>query len=235
MPELKLEQVDVRYGAVEALREVSMKAAPGQITVVLGANGAGKSSLVNAVCGLVPISAGAITLDGRRIDGLPPERRTRLGIALSPEGRRVFPDMSVAENLMVGGWTSSRKRRELEGGVFDFFPHLRNRRHQAAGTLSGGEQQMLAIGRAMMADPQLLVLDEPSLGLAPVVIGEIARTIVRLSQETGLTVLLSEQNAVMGLDIAQQGCVLQLGRVVAQGESGVLAADEVVKLAYLGA
>ncbi|WP_420113933.1 ABC transporter ATP-binding protein [Pseudactinotalea sp.] len=234
MVELNVENLTVSYGAVAGLTEVSMTARSGEITVVLGANGAGKSSLVNAVCGIAPVVAGSITLGGERLDVLPTESRTRRGVALSPEGRRVFPDMTVQENLLVGSWTSPRRRREREAMVFTYFPRLSERAHQAAGTLSGGEQQMLAIGRAMMSGPSMLVLDEPSLGLAPVIVEEIAEIIVRLASDEGVTVLLSEQNAALGLHIAQHGYVLQLGRVVASGTSDELEDDAVIQHAYLG-
>jgi branched-chain amino acid transport system ATP-binding protein len=234
MVDLRVDAVSVRYGAVEGLREVSLVARSGEITVVLGANGAGKSSLVNAVCGLVSIAGGSISLGDERIDAMPAEVRRRRGVALSPEGRRVFPDMTVAENLMVGGWTRPRLRRQQEEQVYHYFSQLRNRSQQQAGTLSGGEQQMLAIGRAMMSDPRLLVLDEPSLGLAPVIVEEIARIIGTLAAEEGVTVLLSEQNAVLGLHIAQRGCLLQLGSVVASGTSAELSADASIRHAYLG-
>jgi branched-chain amino acid transport system ATP-binding protein len=234
MVELCVEDVSVSYGAVTGLSGISMTARSGEITVVLGANGAGKSSLVNAVCGLVPVAAGSITLGGERIDSLPAEARTRRGVALSPEGRRVFPDMTVQENLLVGGWTRPKERRVREALVFTYFPRLSERSSQAAGTLSGGEQQMLAIGRAMMSSPALLVLDEPSLGLAPVIVQEIAAIVVRLAADEGVTVLLSEQNAALGLHIAQHGYVLQLGNVVASGTSVELGADSAIRHAYLG-
>lgn len=235
MPQLRLDGVSVRYGAVTALSDVSMVVEPAQVTVILGANGAGKSSLISVVSGLVPCASGTISLDDVPIHGLPPERRVRMGIALSPEGRRVFEDMTVAENLSIGGFAHRKERKERAERVYEYFPTIADRRAQAAGTLSGGQQQMLAIGRALMAVPRLLLLDEPSLGLAPVVLEEIAHIIRRLVQEEGITVLLSEQNAALGLDIAQNAYILQMGRITRSGPSEELRNEGALREAYLGA
>jgi len=232
---LRLEDVHVSYGAVVALEQVSLRAEPASVTVILGANGAGKSSLIGAVMGLVQHGSGEIWLDDVRLDDLPPAARVSQGIGLSPEGRRVFTDMTVAENLRVGGFNVSKKdRRQQLELVYGYFPVLAERQSQLAGTLSGGEQQMLAIGRALMTRPRLLLLDEPSLGLAPLIVEEIARIIGCLASEESLTVLLSEQNASLGLDIATSGYVLQSGRVRASGDAESLRQDDAVAEAYLG-
>ncbi len=232
---LRLEDVHVSYGAVVALEQVSLRAEPASVTVILGANGAGKSSLIGAVMGLVH-GSGEVWLDDVRLDDMAPAARVSQGIGLSPEGRRVFTDMTVAENLRVGGFNVSKKdRRQQLELVYGYFPVLAERQSQLAGTLSGGEQQMLAIGRALMTRPRLLLLDEPSLGLAPLIVEEIARIIGRLASEESLTVLLSEQNASLGLDIATSGYVLQSGRVRASGDAESLRQDDAVAEAYLGA
>jgi branched-chain amino acid transport system ATP-binding protein len=233
---LRLEDVHVNYGAVVALEQVSLRAEPASVTVILGANGAGKSSLIGTVMGLVRHSSGEIWLDDVRLDDLAPAARVSHGIGLSPEGRRVFTDMTVAENLRVGGFNVGKKdRREQQELVYGYFPVLAERQSQLAGTLSGGEQQMLAIGRALMTKPRLLLLDEPSLGLAPLIVEEIARIIGRLASEESLTVLLSEQNASLGLDIATSGYVLQSGSVRTSGDAESLRTDDAVTEAYLGA
>ena len=233
---LRLENVSVNYGAVVALREVSLRVEPASVTVILGANGAGKSSLISAVMGLVNHAAGEIWLDDVRLDNLPTAVRVSHGIGLSPEGRRVFTDMTVAENLRVGAFNVGKheRRQQLEL-VYGYFPVLADRRVQLAGTLSGGEQQMLAVGRALMTRPRLLMLDEPSLGLAPKVVAEIAGIIRRLASEESLGVLLSEQNASLGLDIADTGYVLQGGSVRISGDAESLRNDDAVQEAYLGA
>ena len=232
---LELKDVVVAYGRVTALKGISLKVAQNELVTLLGSNGAGKSTAIKAICGLVPLKRGEIRLAGERLDGLPTDAIARRGIALSPEGRRVFPHMTVQENLEMGGF-AVRERRRLkaqEERVYSLFPLLRERRRQRAGTLSGGEQQMLALGRALMAEPQFLLLDEPSLGLAPIMVQRIAAAVTQLKQE-GIGILLVEQNANMALRIADRGYLLQNGEVMLAGQARELMADERVKEVYLG-
>jgi branched-chain amino acid transport system ATP-binding protein len=227
---LRVDGLRVAYGPVVALDGVSFDVPAGSITAVLGANGAGKTSLLRAVSGLVR-PHGSIALDGREIAGAAPEDIARLGIAHVPEGRGVITELTVAENLRLGGlWRRQRDASE----VFALFPRLEERVAQLAGTLSGGERQMLAIGRALMARPRLLLLDEPSLGLAPRVAARILALLDELRERTGLTVLLVEQNARSALSVADRGIVLALGRIAAADEPAALAADEKLRHAYLG-
>ncbi len=232
---LEVRDLDVYYGAVHALKGVSLHAEPGEIVTLIGANGAGKTTLLRSVSGLVPARAGAVTFEGKDITRTPAHRIVALGVAQSPEGRLVFPGLSVEDNLEMGAYA----RRDRDGiradreQVYTLFPRLRERRRQSAGTLSGGEQQMLAIGRALMARPRLLLLDEPSLGLAPLLVREIFRTIVEINRR-GVTVLLVEQNAHMALGVASRGYVLETGRVVLEDAAARLLANEDVKKAYLG-
>jgi branched-chain amino acid transport system ATP-binding protein len=211
---LEIDKLVIRYGPFLALDGVDLRVEPGEIVGIIGANGAGKSSLVRAVAGLVPPTSGRIVFAGQSLEGKPPQDRTRLGLALVPEGRGLFPRMSVEENLMMGGYPLERHGRMEENiaRCYDLFPILRERRHQYAGTLSGGQQQMLAVGMGLMSDPQILILDEPSLGLAPIVIGEITRFLEGLKR-TGFTVLLVEQNASMAGSVADRIYVLQTGRI----------------------
>ena len=231
---LRVQGLAVRYGATSALRGVSLAVAPGEVVALIGANGAGKSTLLNALLGLVPAASGQVSFGDRPLDRLATRERIAAGLALSPEGRRVFPDLSVEENLDLGDLGSDldarRRRRE---GVYGQFPRLLERRAQAAGTMSGGEQQMLAIGRALMAAPKLLLLDEPTLGLAPLIVREIAQFVRRI-RESGVAVVLAEQNAEMALSVADRGIVLQNGEVVMQGSAAELAASPEVRSAYLG-
>jgi len=233
-PLLQVEGLDVRYGETRALVDVSLELGAREVVALVGANGAGKSSLLNALLGLVPRTGGAIALAGKRIETLPTRERIATGLALSPEGRRVFPDLSVEENLDLGDLgrdpVARRQRRE---NVNRWFPRLRERRQQLAGTLSGGEQQMLAIGRALMAQPRVLMLDEPTLGLAPLIVQEIA-AFIRHVRSTGVSVLLAEQNAEMALAVADRAYVLQNGEVVMNGSARELAAHPDVRAAYLG-
>jgi ABC-type branched-subunit amino acid transport system ATPase component len=238
---LRVEGLTTSYGdAVGALREVSFDVRPGSIVAVLGNNGAGKSTLLRALCGLLPsldgrIDAGSVTFAGRRVDGLDPAAIVRAGIVQVPEGRRVFAKLTVEENLRAGGITlpgRAQRRRELEA-VLDVFPRLRERRAQQAGLLSGGEQQMLAIGRALMSGPQLLLLDEPSLGLAPRVVDQVAEIVQEINAR-GTSLLLVEQNAAMALRIAHRALVLEVGRVALAGEAEELAASDEVRHRYLG-
>jgi branched-chain amino acid transport system ATP-binding protein len=228
---LRVEALTAAYGPVVALDGVSLEVEPGAITTVLGANGAGKSTLLRTISGLVRPRAGRVLLDGREIGGAPVERIARLGVAHVPEGRGVIAELTVEENLRLGGlW----RRRRDPSEVYELFGVLRERRAQPAGTLSGGERQMLALGRALMAQPRLLLLDEPSLGLAPRVTAQIMALLRDLREHAGLTVVLVEQNARSALSVADHGIVLALGRVVAAAAPAALAADEQLRHAYLG-
>jgi branched-chain amino acid transport system ATP-binding protein len=233
---LDIDGLVANYGAVRALDGVDLSVAAGGITAVLGANGAGKTTLLRTVNGLVRARAGEVRLDGRAVTRLSPEDLVRLGLGHVPEGRGVITELTVEENLRLGGlWRRDRPglRTDLDG-VYAMFPLLATRRARAAQTLSGGERQMLALGRALMGRPRLLLLDEPSLGLAPRVAAQIMAVLRRLRAEGGLTVVLVEQNARSALSIADRGVVLNLGRVVADEEAGRLAADERLRHAYLG-
>lgn len=233
---LRLRNVRASYGAVEALRGVSLEIDEGEIVTLIGSNGAGKSTTLMSVCGIVPPSSGEILFEGEPIQGMSPDRIVGLGISQVPEGRRIFPDLTVSENLDLGGFL----RRDREGlradrdHVFELFPVLAERRQQAGGTLSGGEQQMLAISRALMARPRLLLLDEPSMGLAPRVIGQILEIIRKINAEEGTTIFLVEQNANLALRVAGRGYVMENGRIVLEDSAAALAADEEVRRAYLG-
>jgi branched-chain amino acid transport system ATP-binding protein len=229
---LRVEALRTAYGAVVALDDVSFAVAPGSITAVLGANGAGKSSLLRTISGLVRPRAGRVVLEGRDITRLAPEEIARLGVAHVPEGRGVIAELTVEENLRLGGlW---RRDAAALDNAYALFPALRERRGKLAGTLSGGERQMLVLGRALMARPRLLLLDEPSLGLAPRVAAQIVALLRELRERTGLTVLLVEQNARSALSVADRGVVLALGRVVAAETPDALAGDDQLRHAYLG-
>lgn len=232
---LQVNHLDVLYGRVQALWDCSLQIARGEIVALLGANGAGKSTMLRAISGIVPAAAGEIVLEGHRVDGLPPHMIVARGVVQIPEGRHIFPAMTVRENLLMGGYHPSRRRarRVALDEVFEAFPVLRERQGQLAGSLSGGEQQMLAIARALMARPSLLMLDEPSLGLAPLVIDEIFEW-VRKIRAQGVTVLLVEQNTAEALAIADRGYVLESGRIAIEGPSSRLLADEHVREAYMG-
>ena len=234
---LNLDTVNVSYGAIQAVRGVSIEVPKGEVVTIIGANGAGKSTLLKSIVGLEPVAAGRVVLDGRDITATPPHRRTALGVALSPEGRGVFPDQSVRDNLLLGAYSrksdTTRTEEKIERS-FGLFPRLRERQEQFAGTLSGGEQQMLAIARALMSEPKLLLLDEPSLGLAPLIIKDIFKTI-RTLRETGLTILLVEQMANQALGVADHAYVLETGRITHQGKGSDLLNDPKVRAAYLGA
>ena len=231
--------LSARYGAVAALRDVSLEVRAGELVALIGANGAGKSTLLRAIAGLVAPAAGRVALDGRDVTGQAPEAMIRAGVALVPERRRVFAPLTVLDNLELGGYALPRGhdfRSRLEAGVeeaYRLFPVLRRRRDQLAGTLSGGEQQMLAIGRALMTRPRLLLCDEPSLGLAPLVVAEIMRLLSTL-REAGTTILLVEQNARMALRSADRAYVLEVGSVVLSGAATDLLQDDQLKAAYLG-
>ena len=233
---LEVRNATVHYQKVAALRDVSMDVPHGSVVTIIGANGAGKSTLLRAVSGLEPLSEGEIRFDGRRIDGTPPEKVVALGIAQVPEGRRVFPDLTVQENLNTGAWLRRDKAqvgRDLDG-VFAHFPRLKERRRQWARTLSGGEQQMLAIGRALMSSPKLLLLDEPTIGLSPVLVQEMARIVGEI-HERGVPVVLVEQNAALALRLADYAYVLEIGSVALHGPAAELHENAHVRRAYLGA
>ncbi len=230
---LDVDDIEVRYGAIAALKGITFTVGRGEIVALLGANGAGKTTTQKTVSGMMRPARGTITLDGRRIDGIPAHDLIRLGICHVPEGRHVFPRMTVHENLEMGAFRfKSTDRADLER-VLEMFPRLRERYKQQAGTLSGGEQQMLAIGRALMGKPELLLLDEPSMGLAPLIVAQIFE-IVREINELGVTVLLVEQNAAQALALADRGYVLETGEIVLQGTGSELLADDRVRAAYLG-
>jgi len=232
---LEVAGLDVYYGAVHALKGVSLTARAGEIVTLIGANGAGKTTLLRTLSGLVPARAGHVRFEGRDITKLPPHEIVRLGISQSPEGRMVFANLSVEDNLELGAYQrkdNAAVRQDRES-MYQLFPRLRERRAQLSGTLSGGEQQMLAIARALMARPRLLLLDEPSLGLAPLLVREIFRTVVEINGR-GVTVLLVEQNAHMALSIAGRGYVLETGTVRFEDDARALLANEDVKKAYLG-
>src|ERR1700751_737439 len=231
---LAIENLRSGYGRIEALHGVSLNVAQGEIVALVGANGAGKTTLMRAISGVQPIFGGRILFDGRPIERLAPHARVALGIAQVPEGRQVFAPLSVEDNLRLGAWTGRGERLDAElSSVYELFPALASRRGISAGALSGGEQQMLAIGRALMAKPRLLLLDEPSMGLAPMLVEQILDVVCRLKQG-GLTVLLVEQNARAALSIADRGYVVEAGRIATSGSAGDLLADDRVRAAYLG-
>ena len=231
---LDVQNINVYYGAIHAVKDVSFHVDEGEIVTLIGANGAGKSTTLQTISGLLHSRTGSITFMGQPIQAVPADKLVAHGLAQVPEGRRVFQQMTVEENLEMGAFTqpASTIAPNLEK-VYDNFPRLKERRRQIAGTLSGGEQQMLAMGRALMSNPKLLMLDEPSMGLAPILVEQIFDIIRRLHQK-GTTILLVEQNAQMALSVADRGYVLETGRVTLTGQGGELLADEAVKKAYLG-
>jgi len=236
-PILSFENVELYYDHVYALKGVSIEVGQGETVALIGANGAGKSSILRAITGLAPLRSGQIHYLGERIDGTPASEIVRKGISMVPEGRRVFPYMSVQDNLLMGAFTRTDKAgvaRSLES-VLERFPRLRERFGQQASTLSGGEQQMMVIGRALMAKPKLLLLDEPSLGIAPKLVQDIARSIVAISRDEDVSVLLVEQNSRMALSISKRAYAMSTGSIVVEGESKSLMNDDRIKAAYLGA
>ena len=231
---LSVRDLHVSYGAIKAVRGISFDIERGEIVTLIGANGAGKSTTLNTIAGLIKPDSGDIELSGESIVGVRPHRIVEKGLALCPEGRRVFTRMSVAENLDMGGYTrTDAENAETIKVVYERFPRLRERVSQSAGTMSGGEQQMLAMGRALMSKPDLLMLDEPSMGLAPILVQEIFDIIKELNRQ-GTTILLVEQNASMALSIADRGYVLEVGRTVKSGSGKELLHDDDVRKAYLG-
>ena len=232
---LELHEVAARFGNIEALRGVSMRVEAGEIVCLIGANGAGKSTLLNVISALVPATSGSVTFAGQSLAGKKASEVVRLGVVQVPEGRLVFPDMTVEDNLEMGAYTQSRSSFEKNlPEVLELFPILQQRRSQLAGLLSGGQQQMLAIGRALMASPRLLLLDEPSMGLAPLVIADIFRILQRLRVERGCTVLLVEQNARAALKISDRAYVLANGRITRSGLAQDLIEDREIQEHYLG-
>ena len=234
-PVLEVRNVETFYGPIMAIRGVSLEVPKGKIVTILGANGAGKTTLLKTVSGVMDPEKGQILLNGEEIQGREPDQIVREGVAHVPEGREVFPFLSVEDNLMMGAFT--RTDDEIASDiqmVFDYFPVLLERRNQAAGTLSGGQQQMLAMGRGLMARPQILLLDEPSLGLSPILVQEIFSIVKRLNEEQSVTMMLVEQNARVALNAAHYGYVLELGRIVRAGEAQKLLASEDIQECYLG-
>ena len=230
---LKIENLSVNYGGIEAVRDISFEVPEGAIITLIGANGAGKSTTLRAIAGLLKPKSGSITYNGEELIGKPTDQIVSRGITLVPEGRRVFPDMTVLENLKIGAYLRKDNLTEDIRWVYDRFPRLEERSWQAAGTLSGGEQQMLAVGRALMSKPKVIMMDEPSLGLAPIIVQGIFDIIKEINRQ-GVTVLLIEQNANMALHIADIGYVLETGRITMTGPGKELLQDENVKKAYLG-
>ncbi len=230
---LQVDDLEVRYGAIRAIKGISFQVHAGEIVAMLGANGAGKTTTQKTISGMMRPSAGSIRFAGQRIDGLPAHELIRLGICHAPEGRHVFPRMTVAENLEMGAFRFKRVDQAELDEVLTLFPLLKDRYRQPGGTLSGGEQQMLAIGRALMGQPRLLLLDEPSMGLAPLIVAQIF-DIIRTINARGVTVLLVEQNAAQALALANRGYVLETGELVLDGTGQELLADDRVRAAYLG-
>jgi branched-chain amino acid transport system ATP-binding protein len=232
---LEITDMHVHYGHVAALKGISIKVGEGDFVTLIGSNGAGKSTTLRAISGLDHPSAGVIVFDGKRIEKMSPDKILKLGIAHVPEGRRVFKDLSVKENLLLGAFVRNDQeeiKKDLEA-VFIHFPVLRARRNQSARTMSGGEQQMIAIGRALMSRPKLLLLDEPSLGLAPVIVQEISRILVDINKQ-GVSIVLVEQNAELALELAQHGYVLETGTIALDGKAKSLMDNDHVRKAYLG-
>jgi branched-chain amino acid transport system ATP-binding protein len=234
-PLLQLKQLEVAYGGIQAVRGISLEVAKGELVCLIGANGAGKTTTLKGVCGLLPIKAGNIYYNGAEITGRPPFKLVRRGLAMVPEGRGVFGALTIEENLAMGAYirTDSAGVKSDSERVFALFPRLKERRKQTAGTMSGGEQQMLAMGRAMMSRPKLLLLDEPSMGLAPLMVQKVFETIVAIAAE-GVTILLVEQNAKLALEVSRRGYVMESGEITLSGDAASLLHDPKVREAYLG-
>jgi branched-chain amino acid transport system ATP-binding protein len=233
---LEIDNLSVRYGVIKALHDVSLQVKEGAIVTLIGGNGAGKTTTLRTISGLIRRQAGEIRYNGRNIHGTPAHKLVRLGIAQVPEGRMIFANLSVHENLMMGAYLQTDRsaiQKQLDY-VFSIFPRLKERDQQIAGTLSGGEQQMLAIGRALMSKPRFLMLDEPSLGIAPILVKTIFQKIVEINRRDGITILLVEQNANLALEISNYGYVLETGRITLHGESSALKRNPEVKSSYLG-
>ena len=234
-PLLDVRGIDVAYGGIRAVRQLNLHVHPGELVALIGANGAGKSTTLRAICGLVPLAAGSIHYQGQSLAGQPVHSMVRQGLVMVPEGRGIFPQLTIEENLYMGAYTRTDKdgvAQDLEG-VFTRFPRLAERRKQTAGTLSGGEQQMLAMGRAILSQPKLLLLDEPTMGLAPIMVDKIFEVIADISQR-GVTILLIEQNARLALEVSQRGYELESGELTLQGPAHDLLHDPKVRAAYLG-
>ncbi|QEM68458.1 ABC transporter ATP-binding protein [Geobacter sp. FeAm09] len=237
---LRLKNINTYYGKVHALKNVSLHLGEGEIVTLIGANGAGKTTILNTISGVTPAGSGEVLFRKEPVTALSPDRIVKYGISQVPEGRQVFKPLTVEDNLELGAYLRYRGREDRSAirrdmaQVFSLFPRLEERRRQLAGTMSGGEQQMLAIGRALMANPKLLLLDEPSMGLAPLVVQEIFRVLERLRRESGVTILLVEQNAKAALKLADRGYVLETGKVILEGPSAELLENAEVKRAYLG-
>jgi len=235
---LKVTNVSTLLGGFQAVRDISLEIPQGDFVTLLGSNGAGKTTLFRTISGVLKPFRGAIEFKGRQIDGMPANKVVALGLALCPEGRQLFPQLSVYKNLTMGAYTRRKDRKGIQQSleqVYALFPILQDRQKQMAGTFSGGEQQMLAIARALMSRPELLLLDEPSMGLAPLVVRKIIGEVIKAIHEAGTTIFLSEQNARMALMIARRGYVLESGRIVLEGSNAELMNDEKVKKAYIGA
>ncbi|MED4990987.1 ABC transporter ATP-binding protein [Parageobacillus toebii] len=233
---LELRNVSVQYGSFAAVKNVNITVEPGEIVVLLGSNGAGKSTVFRTISGLNKLSEGEIVFQGERIDHLSPDRIVQLGIVQCAEGRKLFPRMTVYENLLMGAYIYRKEKEKIKQSlqhVYELFPILQKKRNDPAGALSGGQQQMLAIGRALMSHPKLLLLDEPSIGLAPLIVEQMFQIIARINQE-GTTILLAEQNAHAALSIAHKGCVFENGTIVVEGTSEQLFANDNVRKAYIG-
>ena len=231
----EIDKLEVSYGDLQILHGVSLSIHENEVVSLVGSNGSGKTTIINAISGIIPHQSGSISFLGERIDRLPSHKRVEIGLVQVPEGRRVFPELTVFENLRVGSYVP-RAREERSASfkvIFDMFPILKNRENQMAGTLSGGEQQMLAIARALMSKPKILMLDEPSLGLAPLIVSEIYRIVEKINQK-GLTVFLVEQNVKQALSLCQRAYVLENGKIVLSGEGEALLENDQVRKAYLG-
>ena len=231
---LKVDNLKINYGGIEAVKGISFEVPDHSIVTLIGANGAGKSSTLRTIAGLVKASEGTINLDGEDITNMPSAKRVGKGIVLCPEGRRVFPDMTVLENIKIGAYLRNDDLTADIENVYNLFPRLKERNWQLAGTLSGGGQQMLAVARALMSNPEIMMLDEPSLGLAPIVVQEIFSIIKKINKERGTTILLIEQNANMALKVADKAYVMETGRITLSGSGAELLQNDEIKAAYLG-
>lgn len=233
---LRVEHINAFYGDVQTLFDVSMKIDEGEIVTILGSNGAGKTTLVKTICNLLPVRSGEIYYREKRIDKSPAYQRVEMGISLVPEGRRLFPDMSIMDNLLLGAYSLKDKKQIKDNleWVISLFPWLKEREKQSAGTLSGGEQQMCAIARGLMIRPKLVIFDEPSLGLAPVIVDQIFETLAKITKDNESTILLIEQNAQTALEISDRGYVLENGHIVLEGTSEELLTSEEIQKSYLG-